>query len=1234
MDNREDENLNDEELEDMDLQKQQEAQLEQQQSELEEQQKERIAAKKTQAAISSIGSKIKGGAKEAGKQVAKMVKKAILAFVKAIGIKGLIIFIIIIAAAALIYGVISGISDLLSDKANNIMSEDFISSSSTYDADVDFSNGIEITDEQVEQLIKVIENQGISLNGMFLSGDQDDSQDENSDANKKQKMKYLRQFLLAQLCTEYPDFGIQEDETHYNGIIKIRKNNSDGSDSTDMKYVKLQVFKAMINAINANSLDGGGEKYSTKEIDVNISGARNNTIPATVIIPTENLSDMPCVLMVHGFTGKRQGDNDHFISLGKILAENGIASITIDLPGCGSSTEASTNYTINNMESDMDSAINYMKNTYSINSNKIGVVGHSMGGRMASLYLNKVNAAALWAPANGDGLSGLEFLNNYQELYNTAKTNGTVESGWNFTLSKEFFEQMETSHPQNNISSFNGQNLLIAYDSADRDGTSGVLSSSTVQTVKSAAPGGTKWIEYNDDHNFLTHGEELVTETANLFCNSFLGRNANSGTVNSELLNGYTLDEIKEEIKNIYTIDGSGNLYFANWHTEEVTENSKTEKKTTVTEQAVNYLKTVEKYSMPIQTSIALCFISQNPEYVYNFIQEHVLAGEIVISVQEHESVDTFNSWFDWQITENTREYTYTEIDPDVWDWYTTGTSQNTTQYNDQNHYKKIVTDVQCVAAVTNVDTWMFKETVEYTNVPNMVEYPLGEETKVYNDATCPVTVPTNTSTISGDATSRTRTDKSYSLDYCNFTQTEKMVYNDWQKGTVNVDTAEIERKADSIIAQWKNKFRIPNSNKSEVPFVKIYDAKDMFLNMLNNNEKTQKQAEIFKFLIERTKNGDYSLDNLDMSIYKNTDLETIDVEEDIIVNVSRSQSNIVLSKEQVKKAIESCYSGQARENLLGALNDFMYIQNNNKVNAIFAVAVVTQESSAGTNWARIDSSTYNWMSCKAESGQQYYTDSTGTKWAKYTSFGNATKDLGRRISTESYYFGGGNYTVRTIGQSYCAPPDGWINSVISIMKRLFKSVGVDLDAERKQHNRPQHNGTQGDSDNSNNNNNGNNGNNGNNTNSGNNATGQVELDGSYNVNGVRLSNPIIDPISFVGSYANHGAVDINPTDNGPVPVYAAAAGTVTKAGWEGTYGNRVVIDHGSGVSTCYAHASSVVVSAGQQVEKGQLIMYQGSTGNSSGPHVHFEIRINESRIQSLAEDMFAKLGFPITRNY
>ena len=76
---------------------------------------------------------------------------------------------------------------------------------------------------------------------------------------------------------------------------------------------------------------------------------------------------------------------------------------------------------------------------------------------------------------------------------------------------------------------------------------------------------------------------------------------------------------------------------------------------------------------------------------------------------------------------------------------------------------------------------------------------------------------------------------------------------------------------------------------------------------------------------------------------------------------------------EQIEKVAKKENIQLAQINGLGALNDFMYIQNNNKVNAIFAVAVVTQESSAGTNWARIDSSTYNWMSCKAESGQQYY---------------------------------------------------------------------------------------------------------------------------------------------------------------------------------------------------------------------------------------------------------------------
>jgi murein DD-endopeptidase MepM/ murein hydrolase activator NlpD len=83
-------------------------------------------------------------------------------------------------------------------------------------------------------------------------------------------------------------------------------------------------------------------------------------------------------------------------------------------------------------------------------------------------------------------------------------------------------------------------------------------------------------------------------------------------------------------------------------------------------------------------------------------------------------------------------------------------------------------------------------------------------------------------------------------------------------------------------------------------------------------------------------------------------------------------------------------------------------------------------------------------------------------------------------------------------------------------------------------------------------------------------------------------------------------------------PVVAAVAGTVIVAGWLGGYGNLVVIDHGNGVSTAYGHNTSVTVGVGQSVAQGQLIAYSGNTGHSTGPHVHFEVRINGAPVDPL----------------
>jgi len=95
-----------------------------------------------------------------------------------------------------------------------------------------------------------------------------------------------------------------------------------------------------------------------------------------------------------------------------------------------------------------------------------------------------------------------------------------------------------------------------------------------------------------------------------------------------------------------------------------------------------------------------------------------------------------------------------------------------------------------------------------------------------------------------------------------------------------------------------------------------------------------------------------------------------------------------------------------------------------------------------------------------------------------------------------------------------------------------------------------------------------------------------------------------------------HEGIDIAVGEG--TPVRAAAAGTVIYAGWMSGYGNLVAVDHGNGLSTAYAHNSSLAVSVGQSVAAGEVVSYSGNTGNSTGPHVHFEVRVDGSAVDPL----------------
>jgi len=96
-------------------------------------------------------------------------------------------------------------------------------------------------------------------------------------------------------------------------------------------------------------------------------------------------------------------------------------------------------------------------------------------------------------------------------------------------------------------------------------------------------------------------------------------------------------------------------------------------------------------------------------------------------------------------------------------------------------------------------------------------------------------------------------------------------------------------------------------------------------------------------------------------------------------------------------------------------------------------------------------------------------------------------------------------------------------------------------------------------------------------------------------------------------SYEFHAGMDIDG-ERGDT-VIAPATGTVTEAGWKGGYGQMIEVDHGNGLFTRYGHLSRIEVEIGQPITRGQLIGYIGSTGRSTGPHLHFELRLGEKPI-------------------
>jgi murein DD-endopeptidase MepM/ murein hydrolase activator NlpD len=130
-------------------------------------------------------------------------------------------------------------------------------------------------------------------------------------------------------------------------------------------------------------------------------------------------------------------------------------------------------------------------------------------------------------------------------------------------------------------------------------------------------------------------------------------------------------------------------------------------------------------------------------------------------------------------------------------------------------------------------------------------------------------------------------------------------------------------------------------------------------------------------------------------------------------------------------------------------------------------------------------------------------------------------------------------------------------------------------------------------------------------------TSASLAIDGTASASGLTwpVSGPVVSPFGIRWGRMHEG-IDISAGSG--TPIAAAAAGTVISVGYMGGYGNLVVIDHGGGLATAYAHLSGFGVGSGQSVSQGQVVGYVGCTGHCYGPHLHFEVRVNGAAVDPL----------------
>ena len=271
-------------------------------------------------------------------------------------------------------------------------------------------------------------------------------------------------------------------------------------------------------------------KVKTEEITIISRGVE---IPVAITVPIGAKGEkFPLVVIAHGHGGSKE-ENGGLTLLAEKLGERGIATIRMDFPGCGKSTEPFTKNTLTNMMADIKSSKEYMLKKYSIDPEKTGIFGYSMGGRLAlmSAKADSYKSVVLLAPAVDDGQM---LINNIlggkaqaEELYKIAEKNGyadfTTIYGQKQKLSKGWFDDLKDSHPLQDAGGYTGE-VLVIYGDKDTV-VPGIFSFAAAGAVVNTAKSVKTLVVRGADHGygFYSDQAELKNDVVNTTASFFIG---------------------------------------------------------------------------------------------------------------------------------------------------------------------------------------------------------------------------------------------------------------------------------------------------------------------------------------------------------------------------------------------------------------------------------------------------------------------------------------------------------------------------------------------------------------------------------------------------------------------------------------------------------------------------------------------------------------------------------------